>query len=95
VSISATISSQPISASVAGDRIAASVPAAAAVNATVAGGVGPQGPSGPVGPAGSNALSSLTDTVAANPAEGDLIRYASGKWRNHPEGDLVLDGQNF
>ena len=95
MSISATVSSQPISATVSGDRIAASVPAAAPVNATVAGGVGPQGPSGPVGPAGSNALASLTDAVVANPSDGDLLRYASGKWRNHPEGDLVLDGQNF
>jgi hypothetical protein len=95
MSITATVSSQPISASVSGDRISASVPAAAPVAANVAGGVGPIGPAGPVGPAGSNALASLDDTVVANPSDGDLLRYASGKWRNHPETELTLDGMNF
>lgn len=95
MSVQATVTSQPISATVSGDRIAASVPAASPVSASVAGGVGPQGPSGPVGPAGSNALAGLTDTVVANPSDGDLLRYASGAWRNHPETDLTLDGMNF
>lgn len=95
MSVSATIVSQPISASVSGDRISASVPATAPVAASVAGGVGPQGPAGPVGPAGSNALAALTDVVAANATDGDLLRYAQGKWRNHPESELTLDGMNF
>jgi hypothetical protein len=95
MSITATVSAQPISASVSGDRIAASVPAASPVAASVAGGVGPQGAVGPVGPAGSNALAALTDVVATNAADGDLLRYAQGKWRNHPESELTLDGMNF
>ncbi len=95
MTIVATVSSQPISASVSGDRISASVPAASPVAASVAGGVGPQGPVGPAGPAGSNSLAALTDVVASNATDGDLLRYASGKWRNHPESELTLDGQNF
>jgi hypothetical protein len=24
-----------------------------------------------------------------------VLRYSNSKWRNYPEGDIVIDGQNF
>lgn len=94
MSVHATVSSQPITASVSGDRVAASVPAASAVQASVAGGVGPQGPAGPVGPAGSNALAALADVAIDAAATGDVLRYSNGKWRDFPEATLI-DGGNY
>jgi hypothetical protein len=94
VSISASVTTQPISATVsaAGGSISATVPAAASVAASVAGGVGPQGP---VGPPGSNTLAALTDVQIDSAQPGDLLRYADGKWRDFPESNLVIDGANF
>lgn len=95
--ISATVTSQqPVTATVsAGGVVAATVPATASVQATVSGGVGPQGVQGPVGPAGSNTLANLTDVQIDAAAAGDLLRYSNGKWRDYPESDIVIDGQNF
>ncbi len=91
--ISATVSaSQAITASVSGGSISASVPASAPVAASVSGGVGPQGPAGP---SGSNSVSGLSDVTASGVTDGDLLRYSQGKWRNHAERDLILDGENF
>jgi hypothetical protein len=95
VTVTASVSSSPIAASVSGSSIAASVPASAPVAASVAGGVGPQGPIGPTGPAGSNTLANLTDVQIDAAASGDVLRYADGKWRDYPELNLTLDGENF
>lgn len=93
-----SITSQPVSATVSGDTISASVPAASGSvgTATVTGGVGPQGPAGPSGPQGApgDALSSASDVVLSSVAEGDVLRYSSSKWRNYSETNLV-DGGNW
>jgi hypothetical protein len=92
--ITASVSSQPITATVAASgNISASV-GSSIVEATAAAGIGPQGPQGVIGPPG-NALSAANDVQLTNVADGDVLRYSSSKWRNHPEGDLILDGQNF
>lgn len=61
MSVQATVSSQPITATVSGDTILANVPATAPVQATVTGGIGPQGPIGASG------VSSWLD-IAGKPA---------------------------
>ena len=92
--ITATVSAQPITATVSGNgNISASV-GSSVVTASAGGGIGPQGPQGVIGPPG-NALSAASDVQLSNVADGDLLRYSSNKWRNHAEGDLILDGQNF
>lgn len=92
--ITATVSSSPITASVSGSgNISASV-GSSAISATAGGGIGPQGPAGVAGPPG-NAISGANDVQLTNVADGDLLRYSNSKWRNYPEGDIVIDGQNF
>jgi hypothetical protein len=92
--ITATVSAQPITASVGGNgSISASV-GSSVVTASAGGGIGPQGPQGAIGPPG-NAMSGASDVQLTGVAEGDLLRFSSNKWRNHPESDLILDGQNF
>jgi hypothetical protein len=92
--ITATVVSQPITASVSNSgNISASV-GASSVSVTAGGGIGPQGPQGPIGPPGT-ALSAASDVQLSNVADGDVLRYSSNKWRNYPEGDIVIDGQNF
>jgi hypothetical protein len=89
--ITATVVSQPITASVnAGGSISASV-GSSVVTANAGGGIGPQGPAGTTG----GNLGQLTDVQVVAAQNGDVLRYSSGKWRNHPEGDIVIDGQNF
>ena len=100
MSISATVTSQPIAATVSpGGTVSASVSSATAA-ASVTGGLGPQGPVGPQGPQGPagpgvSTLGDLSDVVAPSPAAGDVLRYASNKWRSYPETDLTLDGGNW
>lgn len=89
MSITATITTQPITSSVSGSTVAASVPTTS-VQASAAG-VGPQGPQGPPG---SNALGSLSDVSVSNVASGDVLRYSDSAWRNRPE-QLLIDGGNF
>jgi hypothetical protein len=92
--ITASVSSQPITASVnASGSISASV-GSSVVEASAGGGIGPQGPQGVIGPPG-NALSAASDVQLSGVAEGDVLRYSNSKWRNYPEGDIVIDGQNF
>lgn len=96
MTVSATITGQqPITATISGGTVAASVPSQAVVGATVSGGVGPQGIQGPAGPAGSNTLANLTDVQIDAAANGDVLRYENGKWRDFPDQELVIDGQNF
>ena len=61
---------------------------------------GPQGPQGIAGPQGDQGMSGVSainqasDVAFDAPADGDVVRYSSGKWRNYPDTGLV-DGGNF
>ena len=88
--ITASVTSQPITASASGGGITATV-GSSTITASAGGGVGPQGPAGTSG-AG---LDDLVDVDLSSVAAGDLLRYGSGKWRNYPEANVVIDGQNF
>jgi hypothetical protein len=89
MSISATVTSQPITATASGGSISASV-GSSTVTASAAGGVGPQGPAGTSG-AG---LGSLVNVDLSSVAEGDLLKYSSDKWRNVSQ-TIITDGGNF
>lgn len=80
----ATVNSSPITATVAGGAVSASVTSSSST-VSVAASIGPH----------SVVLSAAGDVQLANLAEGDLLRYSANKWRNHAEGDLIIDGQNF
>lgn len=80
---------QSIQVSVSGSSVAASVSPNSQVSAVVSGGMGPRGE-----PGQSSALSSAPDVDFDNLSDGDVLRYSSAKWRNHPETSLV-DGGNF
>lgn len=88
--ITASVTSQPITATASGGGITASV-GSSTITASAGGGVGPQGPAGTSGAS----LDDLVDVDLASVATGDLLRYGSGKWRNYPESNVVIDGQNF
>lgn len=92
--ITATVVSQPITAAVSGSGAITANVGSSSVTANAGGGIGPQGPQGVIGPPG-NALSAASDVQLNNVADGDLLRYSSSKWRNKPENDIVIDGQNF
>ena len=88
MSITASVNSSPITARVSGSSVSASV-GASRVSATIGGGVGPAGPQGPSG-----SIAGASDAVFAGVADGDVLRYQAGKWRNYPQDDL-LDAGNF
>jgi hypothetical protein len=90
MSISASVTAQPITASVSGGEISASV-SSTVVTASASGGVGPQGPSGTAG----GPLSDLSDAQIASLTDGDVLRYSSSKWRNYPESNITFDAGNF
>ena len=90
MSISASVTSQPITATVTGSSAISANVGSTVVTAFASGGIGPQGSSGAAG----GLLSQLTDTQISGPAEGDVLRYSSSRWRNYPEAD-ILDGGNF
>jgi hypothetical protein len=88
--ITASVVSQPITASVSGTgSISASV-GSSVVSASVGNGIGPQGPPGNAG-AG---LSDLTDVSVNSVQNGDVLQYNSAKWRNVNQ-NQVTDGGNF
>jgi hypothetical protein len=91
VSITASVTGTRISATVSGAGVSATV-GGGAVAAAVTGGIGPQGPSGETG--GATALTELTDVQITAAADGDVLRYSTGKWRDYAESNLV-DGGNF
>jgi hypothetical protein len=91
VSITASVTGTRISATVSGAGVSATV-GGGAVAAAVTGGIGPQGPSGETG--GATALTELTDVQIDSPVDGDVLRYANGKFRDFAESNLV-DGGNF
>ena len=90
--ITATVNSQPITASVnASGSISANV-GSSSVSVSAGGGIGPQGPAGTSG----GPLEQLSNVQIVSAQPGDLLRYgSSGTWQNYAEGDLILDGQNF
>ena len=92
--ITASVSSQPIAATASGSGVISATVGSSVVEASAGGGIGPQGPQGVIGPPG-NALSAASDVQLSGVAEGDVLRYSNNKWRNFPEGDIVIDGQNF
>lgn len=94
MSITANVSGTRISATVSGAGVSATV-GGGAVAAAVTGGIGPQGPSGDIGETGgATTLSDLTDVQITAAADGDVLRYSTGKWRDYAESNLV-DGGNF
>jgi hypothetical protein len=94
VSITASVTGTRISASVSGAGVSATV-GSGVVSAAVTGGIGPQGPSGDTGDVGgATTLSELTDVQITAAADGDVLRYSTGKWRDYAEINLV-DGGNF
>lgn len=91
MTIDATISTSPITASVSSSgTVSASVSTSTAAVAGVSGGVGPTGPAGNAGP-----LSDVADVQLSGVADGDVLRYQANKWRNFKETDLTIDGGNF
>jgi len=88
-SVSATVTSQPITATASGGVVNAAVSSSSAM-VTIAGGVGPQGPAGTNG----GPLEQLSNVQIASPQPGDVLRFSNSKWRNSPETDIV-DGGNW
>jgi len=87
--ITASVSSQPITATVnASGSISASV-GSSVVTATAGGGIGPQGPAGTLGAS----LGDLLDVNLAGVQDGDVLRYDATKWHNVNQ-TVVTDGGN-
>jgi hypothetical protein len=87
--ISASVTSQPITATVSGGTVSASVTSLSS-SVTIAGGVGPQGPAGTNG----GPLEQLSNVQITSAQTGDVLRFSNSKWRNSPETDIV-DGGNW
>ena len=90
MTIQASVTTQQITAAVSGGTVAASVPAAAAVQAAVTGGLGPQGPAGTDG----GLIDGLADVEVAAAADGQILRYdaQAGQWKNQA---AEINGGNF
>ena len=87
--ITATVNSQPITASVnASGGISASV-GSSVVQANAGGGIGPQGPAGSLGAS----LGDLIDVNVSSVQDGDVLRYDATKWHNINQ-TTVTDGGN-
>ena len=93
MSITASVSGNPITASVTEDGASVAV-SPVAISATVIAGIGPQGPAGVGGEIGSSTLAGLSDVQITSAAEGDVLRYNGTKWSGYSELNLV-DGANF
>ena len=89
--ITATVVSQPITASVSNAGSISANVGASSVSVTAGGGIGPQGPAGTDG----GLLEQLSNVQISGAVNGDVLRYSASKWRNYPEGDIIIDGQNF
>ena len=88
--ITATVNSQPITASVSSSgNISASV-GSSVVTANAGGGIGPQGPAGTAG----GTLEQLSNVQIVSAQDGDLLRYDANKWKNYPDASIV-DGGNW
>jgi hypothetical protein len=86
--ITATVNSQPITASVNDSgSISASV-GSSVVTANAGGGIGPQGASGAAG----GPLEQLSNVQIVSAQNGDVLQYGgNNKWNNNP----ILDGGNW
>jgi hypothetical protein len=85
--ISASVTSQPITATVSGGTVSASVTSLSS-SVTIAGGVGPQGPAGTNG----GPLEQLSNVQIVSAQPGDVLQYGgANKWQNNP----ILDGGNW
>ena len=96
MSITASVSGSPITASVTESGASVAV-SPVAISATVLAGIGPQGPAGSAGAGGavgSSTLAGLTDVQITAAAEGDVLRYNGSKWADYAEIQLT-DGGNF
>ena len=93
MSITASVSGNPITASVTDDGASVAV-SPVAISATVIAGIGPQGPSSDQGSVGSSTLAGLTDVQITSAAEGDVLRYNGSKWADHAEINLT-DGGSY
>ena len=93
MSITASVSGNPITATVTEDGASVAV-SPVAISATVLAGIGPQGPSGVGGDVGSATLAGLTDVEITSADEGDVLRYNGSKWADYAEINLT-DGGNF
>lgn len=94
----ASIVTKPIVSTVVGPaKIAAEVKTTSTPAAGFTGGVGQPGPQGPQGPQGIpgpaiDTLDQLSDVVAPAPADGEVLRYVGGAWRDVPNS---INGGNF
>lgn len=93
MSITASVSGNPITASVTEDGASVAV-SPVAISATVLAGIGPQGPAGAGGEIGSSTLAGLSDVQITAAAEGDVLRYNGTKWSDYSE-LLLTDGGHF
>jgi hypothetical protein len=94
MSITASVSGAPITASVTESGASVAV-SPVSISATVLAGIGPQGPSGDTGETGgASTLAELTDVEITAAAEGDVLRYNGSKWADYAEINLT-DGGNF
>ena len=93
MSITASVSGSPITASVTESGASVAV-SPVAISATVLAGIGPQGPAGAGGEVGSSTLAGLADVQITSAADGDVLRYNGSKWADHAEINLT-DGGNF
>jgi hypothetical protein len=85
--ISASVTSQPITATVSGGTVSASVTSSSS-SVTIAGGVGPPGPAGTNG----RPLEQLSNVQITSAQPGDVLQYGgNNKWQNNP----IIDGGNW
>jgi hypothetical protein len=85
--ISASVTSQPITATVSGGTVSASVTSSSS-SVTIAGGVGPQGPAGTNG----GPLEQLSNVQITSAQPGDVLQYGgANKWQNNP----IIDGGSW
>jgi hypothetical protein len=93
MSITASVSGTPITASVTESGASVAV-APVSISANVLAGIGPQGPAGVGGEVGSSTLAGLSDVQITSAAEGDVLRYNGSKWADHAETNLT-DGGSY
>ncbi len=96
MSITASVSGSPITASVTESGASVAV-SPVAISATVLAGIGPQGPAGATGEGGgATSLATLSDVQITAAADGDVLRYngSTSRWSDYAEVNLT-DGGNF
>ena len=96
MSITASVSGSPITASVTESGASVAV-SPVAITANVLAGIGPQGPAGAGGQTGgATSLAELADVQLTAAADGDVLRYngSTSRWSDYAEVNLT-DGGNF